>query len=58
MWPHTPLRLEFFERNAPSGMRIDSKAPYSMACDTFTNPVRRAKKLQSTTSGALGYGLS
>merc|ERR1712088_76644 len=28
---HKPLRLEFFERSARSGLRVDWKAPYSMA---------------------------
>jgi len=55
---HTPLRLEFFERSARSGMRVDWKAPYSVACDTFTNLVQLAKKLQSSSSDVVGYGLS
>ena len=53
-----PLRLELFERNARSGMRADLKAPYAVTCDTFTNLVQLAKKLQSSSSGAVGYGLS
>merc|ERR1719476_627042 len=44
---HTPLRLEFFERSARSGLRVDWKAPFSMASDTFSNIVQIAK----TSSG-------
>ena len=32
---HTPLRLEFYERSARSGLHVDWKAPYGMTCDTF-----------------------
>jgi len=28
---HTPLRLEFYERSARSGLRVDWKAPYDIA---------------------------
>merc|ERR1719491_2372926 len=40
---HTPLRLEFFERSARSGLRVDWKAPYGMASDTFSNIVQLAR---------------
>merc|ERR1719410_2269837 len=33
---HTPLRLEFYERSARSGLRVDWKAPFSRAQDTFS----------------------
>ena len=39
-------------------MRADLKAPYIVTCDTFTNLVQLAKKRQSSSSGAVGYGLS
>jgi len=55
---HTPLRLEFYERSARSGLRVDWKAPFQMARDTFTNLVQLAKKVESTTSDVVGYGLA
>merc|ERR1712127_310116 len=55
---HTPLRLEFCERSARSGMRVDWKAPYGMARDTFSNIVQLAKKVQSSSSDVVGYGLA
>merc|ERR1712242_597538 len=55
---HTPLRLEFYERSARSGLRVDWKAPYQTACDTFTNLVQLAKKVENTTSDVVGYGLA
>merc|ERR1712024_347017 len=41
---HTPLRLEFYERSAISGLRLNWKAPLGMARDTFSNLVQLAKK--------------
>merc|ERR1712051_77420 len=55
---HTPLRLEFFERSARSGLRVDWKAPYSVARDTFSNLVQLAQKVQNSTSDVVGYGLA
>merc|ERR1712242_586024 len=55
---HTPLRLEFYERSARSGLRVDWKAPYQTACDTFTNLVQLAKKVENTSSDVVGYGLA
>merc|ERR1711963_1099574 len=55
---HKPLRLEFFERSARSGLRVDWKAPYSMACDTFTNIVQIAKTIEKSSSDKVGYGLA
>merc|ERR1711963_727209 len=55
---HTPLRLEFFERSARSGLRVDWKAPYDVARETFSNLVQLAKKLQSSSSDVVGYGLA
>merc|ERR1712209_48268 len=54
---NTPLRLEFYERSARSGLRVDWKAPYGVARDTFSNLVQLAKKLQSSSSDVVGYGL-
>merc|ERR1711963_977426 len=34
---NTPLRLEFYERSAISGLRLNWKAPLGMARDTFSN---------------------
>ena len=55
---HTPLRLEFYERSARSGLRVDWKAPYGMARETFSNIVQMAKKLESSSSDVVGYGLA
>merc|ERR1719203_1240319 len=55
---NTPLRLEFYERSARSGMHVDWKAPYSVARDTFSNLVQLAKKVQNSTSDVVGYGLA
>merc|ERR1719418_91059 len=53
-----PLRLEFFERSARSGLRVDWKAPYSMASDTFSNIVQIAKTIETRSSNVVGYGLA
>merc|ERR1712117_945560 len=45
---HTPLRLEFYERSATSGLRLDWKAPLSVARDAFSNIVQLAKKIESS----------
>merc|ERR1712045_722344 len=55
---HTPLRLEFYERSARSGLRVDWKAPFSMAQDTFSNIVQLAKKIETSSSDVVGYGLA
>jgi hypothetical protein len=55
---HTPLRLEFYERSARSGLRVDWKAPYSMACDTFSNIVQLARQIETSSSEVIGYGVA
>merc|ERR1712117_268152 len=55
---HTPLRLEFYERSANSGLRVDWKAPISVARDAFSNIVQLAKKIESSSSDVVGYGLA
>merc|ERR1712127_74674 len=55
---HTPLRLEFYERSASSGLRVDWKAPIGVARDTFSNLVQLAKKMESSSSDVVGYGLA
>merc|ERR1712045_294891 len=55
---HTPLRLEFYERSARSGLRVDWKAPFSMARDTFSNIVQLARKIETSSSDVVGYGLA
>merc|ERR1712045_815409 len=55
---NTPLRLEFYERSATSGLRLDWKAPSSMARDTFSNIVQLARKVESNSSDVVGYGLA
>jgi len=54
----TPLRLEFYERSARSGLRVDWKAPHAMARDTFSNIVQIAKKIEANASDVVGYGLA
>merc|ERR1712127_288329 len=54
----TPLRLEFYERSASSGLRVDWKAPIGVARDTFSNLVQLAKKMKSSSSDVVGYGLA
>merc|ERR1712012_1229390 len=53
-----PLSLEFYERSTSSGMRLDWKAPYGKAQETFSNMVKLAKKVESGTSDTVGYGLA
>merc|ERR1711963_1202195 len=53
---HTPLRLEFYERSARSGLRVDWKAPVKVARETFSNLVQLARKVESSSSDVVGYG--
>jgi len=55
---HTPLRLEFYERSARSGLRVDWKAPYDLARETFSNMVQLALKIETSASDVVGYGLA
>jgi len=55
---HTPLRLEFFERSARSGLRVDWKAPYGMASDTFSNIVQLARQIETSSSDVISYGIA
>merc|ERR1711963_532371 len=55
---HTPLRLEFYERSARSGLRVEWKAPNSMARDTFSNIVQIAKTIETSSSDVVGYGVA
>merc|ERR1712117_128665 len=55
---HTPLRLEFYERSARSGLRVEWKAPHAMARDTFSNIVQIAKKIEANSSDVIGYGVA
>merc|ERR1719330_1641188 len=55
---HTPLRLEFYERSARSGLRVDWTAPYSMARDTFSKIVQIAKTIEMKSSDVVGFGLA
>jgi len=55
---HTPLRLEFYERSARSGLRVDWKAPNGVARDTFSNLVQLAMKVENSSSDVVGYGLA
>merc|ERR1740129_2049292 len=54
----TPLRLEFYERSARSGLRVEWKAPHAMARDAFSNIVQIAKKVEANSSDVVGYGLA
>merc|ERR1719433_128218 len=55
---NTPLRLEFYERSARSGLRVDWKAPYDVAQSTFSNLVQMATKIETSSSDKVGYGLA
>merc|ERR1719215_471219 len=55
---NSPLRLEFYERSTSSGLRLSWKAPYGMAKETFSNIVKLAKKVESSSSDTVGYGLA
>merc|ERR1712203_1024413 len=55
---HTPLRIEFYERSARSGLRVHWKAPYQMAQDTFSNLVQGAKGMTSSSGATIGFGLA
>mmetsp|Transcript_50457 Transcript_50457/g.161505 ORF Transcript_50457/g.161505 Transcript_50457/m.161505 type:complete len:670 (-) Transcript_50457:171-2180(-) len=55
---HTPLRLEFYERNVSDGMRLNWQAPYAIARQTFENIIKLAKQLEKNTSDVIGYGLA
>merc|ERR1712117_876222 len=55
---NTPLRLEFYERSARSGLRVEWKAPHSMARDTFSNIVQIAKTIETSSSDVVGYGVA
>jgi len=54
----TPLRLEFYERSARSGLRVHWKAPYQMAQDTFSNIVKVARQISSSSGETIGFGLA
>merc|ERR1712127_1115027 len=55
---HTPLRLEFYERSARSGLRVHWKAPFDIARDTFSKTVQLAKKIEKGSSDVVGLGLA
>merc|ERR1712127_101048 len=55
---HTPLRLEFYERSARSGMRVDWKAPYDLARETFSKMAQLALTIETSASDKVGYGLA
>merc|ERR1712088_1238602 len=55
---HTPLRIEFYERSARSGLRVHWKAPYQMAQNTFSNLVQVAKGMTSSSGATVGFGLA
>merc|ERR1719245_1066801 len=55
---HKPLRLEFYERSARSGLRVEWKAPHSMARDAFANIVQIAKTIETSSSDVIGYGVA
>ena len=54
----SPLRLEFYGRSARSGLRVDWRAPYGMACDTFPNVVQMVRKIETSSSNVISYGLA
>ena len=43
---YTTVCLEFYKRSTFIGLCVDWKAPYGTACDTLTNLVQLAQKLE------------
>lgn len=55
---HTPLSMEFYERNAKDGMRLNWGAPYDVARQTFDNIVKLAKSIENNSTDVVGFGLA
>jgi len=52
-----PVRIEFFERSANTGARMEWGAPYKVATDVFTKLTNIAKELEAKTHDIVGYGM-
>merc|ERR1712241_225993 len=50
--------MGFYERSARSGMRVDWKAPYDVARETFSNLVQLALQIETSASDVVGDGLA
>merc|ERR1712206_3406 len=52
-----PLRIEFFERSARTGARVEWGAPYKVATDVFTKLTDIAREFEAKQHGIVGYGM-
>jgi len=52
-----PLRIEFFERDANTGARLEWGAPYIVARQLFTNITKIAQEIESKQHDIVGYGM-
>jgi len=52
-----PLRIEFFERSASTGARVEWAAPYKVAQNVFTKLTDIAKEFEAKQHGIVGYGM-
>merc|ERR1712007_315493 len=52
-----PLRIEFFERSARTGARVEWAAPYRVATDVFTKLTDIAREFEANQHGIVGYGM-
>jgi len=56
---HTnPLRLEFYQRYAESGMRLDWEAPWDVTREMCEKLVQLARRVQNDTHAIVGFGLT
>jgi len=53
-----PLRLEFYERNARDGARLNWTAPYEIASAAMTGLIMSAKQIEKVGGAVIGYGIS
>jgi len=52
-----PLRIEFYERSARTGARVEWAAPYRVATDVFTKLTSIAREFEEKQHGIVGYGM-
>jgi len=52
-----PLRIEFYERSARTGARMEWAAPYAVATAVFTKLTNIAREFEAKQHGIVGYGM-
>jgi len=52
-----PVRIEFYERSANTGARMEWGAPYKVATDVFSKLTNIARELEAKTHDIVGYGM-